>query len=264
MLDEIAAAWRQAKYPVVFTGAGMSTESGLPDFRSAQGLWKSRPEALATMAALRREPAEFYFFYQWRIARLWATAPNPGHEALAALADKGFVRRLITQNVDGFHQWAGSAAVELHGTLRTVSCLACRAEYDSRTLLPAREYWEEEYRAGRYAPGPECRCAACGGGLRPDVVLFGESLPEGPWAEAAAASHEADFFLVVGSSLAVGPANLCPEFALDGGARLAIINAEATHLDGRAAWLVRDKAAGTLAALAGRIIGCGCGNNRPS
>ncbi len=254
-LDEVAAAWRNANYPVVFTGAGMNTESGLPDFRSAKGLWKQRPENLATMAALSREPDEFYFFYQWRVARLWEASPNAGHEALAALAAAGFVKRLITQNVDGLHQRAGSEAVELHGTLRTVSCLRCGAEYDSRALLPAAPGWEEDYRAGRYRPGGECSCTVCGGGLRPDVVLFGESLPEAAWEEAANASRAADFYVVVGSSLAVGPANLCPEFALASGARLVIINQEATHLDSRAEWVFRDKAAGVLAALRERIIG---------
>lgn len=255
LLDEVAAAWRQAAYPVVFTGAGMSTESGLPDFRSAQGLWRQRPESLATMDALRRAPEEFYFFYQWRIARLWATTPNAGHAALAALAAAGFVRRLITQNVDGLHQRAGSEAIELHGTLRTVSCLGCGTAYDSRALLPATPGWEDDYRAGRYQPGPECLCPACGGSIRPDVVLFGESLPPDAWAAAMQASQAADFFVVVGSSLAVGPANLCPAFALEGGARLAIINQEATHLDSRADWVFRDRAAGVLAALRERIIG---------
>ncbi len=254
-LEEVAAAWRSAKYPVMFTGAGMSTESGLPDFRSARGLWKQRPESLATMTALRREPGEFYFFYQWRIARLWAAVPNTGHEALAALAAAGFVKLLITQNVDGLHQRAGSDAVELHGTLRTVSCLECGAGYDSRTLLPAAAGWEDDYRAGRYLPGKECACSACGGGLRPDVVLFGESLPAAAWETAERASRAADFFVVVGSSLAVGPANLCPEFALANGARLVIINQEATHLDDRAEWVFRDRAAGVLAALRERIIG---------
>ncbi|MDR7866167.1 MAG: NAD-dependent deacylase [Sporomusaceae bacterium] len=254
-LDEVAAAWRSAKFPVVFTGAGMSTESGLPDFRSAKGLWKLRPESLATMAALSREPGEFYFFYQWRIARLWEAAPNTGHEALAALAAAGFVKRLITQNVDGLHQRAGSEAVELHGTLRTVSCLRCGAGYDSRALLPATLGWEEDYRAGRYRPGGECACTACGGGLRPDVVLFGESLPADAWGAAERASRAADFYVVVGSSLAVGPANLCPEFALASGARLIIINQEATHLDSRAEWVFRNTAAGVLAALRERIIG---------
>ncbi|HWQ61696.1 MAG TPA: NAD-dependent protein deacylase [Negativicutes bacterium] len=254
-LDEVAAAWRQAAYPVVFTGAGMSTESGLPDFRSAQGLWRERPESLATMDALRRDPSEFYFFYQWRVARLWETLPNAGHAALAALASAGFVKRLITQNVDGLHQRAGSEALELHGTLRTVSCLGCGAAYDSRALLPATPGWEDDYRAGRYRPGPECRCSRCGGSIRPDVVLFGESLPEGAWAAAVEASRAADLFVVVGSSLTVGPANLCPSIALEDGARLAIINQDATHLDGRADWIFRDKAAGVLASLAERIIG---------
>lgn len=254
-LEEVAAAWRQARHVVVFTGAGMSTESGLPDFRSAQGLWRRRPESLATLAALRDEPREFYFFYQWRIARLWEVRPNRGHEALAALSAAGLVRALVTQNVDGLHERAGSPAVELHGTLRTVSCTECGARFDSRELLPAAPGWEEAYRAGRYRPGPECECGVCRGPLRPDVVLFGEALPEEPWSAAVRASRAADLYVVVGSSLVVGPANLCPEIALGAGARLAILNQEPTHLDSRADWVIRESVAGVLARLAERIIG---------
>jgi NAD-dependent deacetylase len=235
----------------------MSTESGLPDFRSPQGLWKRRPESLATMDALQRMPGEFYSFYQWRVARLWAAMPHTGHKALAALADAGYVKRLITQNVDGLHHRAGSEAIELHGTLRTVSCLRCGTAYDSRRLLPTSPDWEEAYRAGRYLPGKERSCPACGDGLRPDVVLFGEALPQEAWDEAVSACKAADFFVVIGSSLAVAPANLCPEFALAGGARLAIINQEATPLDGRAEWVFRDKAAGVLAAVRERILPTG-------
>ena len=131
-ISEIAKAWKKAKRVVVFTGAGMSTESGLPDFRSAQGMWKQRPESLATLKALSETPAEFYFFYQWRIQKLGEVYPNAGHLALALLEKQGHVQHLITQNVDGLHQSAGSKNVaELHGTLKTVSCLQCQNHYDA-------------------------------------------------------------------------------------------------------------------------------------
>jgi len=251
----IAAAWRQAKRPVVFTGAGMSTESGLPDFRSAQGLWKTRPESLATLRAQQTQPDEFYFFYQWRIAKVWSVSPNLGHQALAALEERGYLSAVITQNVDGLHQRAGSQKViELHGSLRTVSCLACGAAFDSRQLLPARTAWEDEYSRGDYHYGDECRCPRCKGFLRPDVALFGESLPEDAWQEAVSYSQSADFFVVTGSSLAVAPANLCPEIALRQGAKLVIINRDATPLDSRAAWVVRQDSAGVFDAISRKII----------
>ncbi|MDU4961818.1 MAG: NAD-dependent deacylase [Sporomusaceae bacterium] len=247
LLREIACAWLTAINPVVFSGAGMSTESGLADFRSAQGIWKTRPETLATLTAQRQQPDEFYHFYQWRIARLWEVQPNAGHIALAELEAQRRVKLLITQNVDGLHQRAGSVGVaELHGTLRTVSCLRCGAEFDSRILIPAQAGWEAGCQAG-FHYGKECECSQCGGLLRPDVVLFGESLPVSPWEEAVAHSQAADFFVVIGSSLAVSPANLCPQLAVQNGAKLLIINREATPLDDCAAWVVRADAAVVLA-----------------
>lgn len=239
---QIAAAWKQVKTPVVFTGAGMSTESGFPDFRSAkQGLWKTRPESLATMTALETQPNDFYFFYQWRIAKLWDVTPNPGHVVLAALEKRGHVHHIITQNVDGLHQRAGSKKViELHGSLRTVRCVKCSAQLDSRQLLPSGDTWETDYAAGKYQAGTECVCPKCGGFLRPEVVLFGESLPSAAWEEAAEFSRTADFFVVLGSSLAVSPANLCPQVAVNQGAKLLIVNQEPTPLDDKATWVIRD------------------------
>lgn len=251
LIREIASAWNAAAVPIVFTGAGMSTESGLPDFRSRQGLWKQRPESLATLAAMYQTPDEFYFFYQWRIQRLWAVEPNAGHLALALLEKEGRVKHVITQNVDGLHHRAGSIHVsELHGTLKTVSCLKCRSHFDSRQLLPNREGWEGDYQNGNYHHGPECRCPECRGGLRPDVVLFGESLPEDAWKKSQEWSRKADLFVVIGSSLAVSPANYLPQMAVEGGAKLLIINQEATPLDPMATWCLRDKAAETLPVIA--------------
>lgn len=255
-LESIVSCWRQAKRVVVFTGAGMSTESGLADFRSARGLWKQRPESLATLTALYEQPDEFYFFYQWRISKLWTAQPNSGHLALAALARAGHIQQVITQNVDGLHQRAGSEAViELHGTLRTVSCLNCQAHYDSRQLLPVQPTWEADYRAGRYLHGTECFCRECNENLRPDVVLFGEPLPDRAWRAAIASSRSADLFVVIGSSLAVSPANYCPQAAQECGAKLFILNADQTPFDDVADWVVREQAGPFLTRLAEQIIG---------
>lgn len=247
MLKEIADYWRQSKSVVVFTGAGMSTESGLPDFRSKQGLWKQRPESLATLDALRRTPDEFYFFYQWRIQQLWQVEPNAGHKALAELELKGKLLQTVTQNVDSLHQRAGSGKVcELHGTLKTVSCLKCRRSYDSRQLLPVRQGWEEEYVAGTYRHGEECFCPHCQGNLRPDVVLFGEALPEESWQQAVHFSRRAGLFIVIGSSLLVSPANALPRIAVEAGSKLLILNQDETPLDSLADWRLFSKAAETL------------------
>ena len=251
LLQEITDAWSAANTVIVFTGAGMSTESGLPDFRSAQGLWKQRPESLATLSAMRQTPDEFYFFYQWRIQRLWSVEPNAGHRALAMLEAAGRVQHVITQNVDGLHHRAGSNRVsELHGTLKTVSCLKCQAPFDSRQLLPRRDGWEADYQQGTYCRGDECQCPQCGGSLRPDVVLFGEALPEAAWQTAQTWSRKAELFVVIGSSLLVSPANYLPQMAVDNGAKLLIINQDATPLDHLATWTLRAKAAEILPVLA--------------
>jgi NAD-dependent deacetylase len=255
--DKIAAivkAWANAKKLVVFTGAGMSTESGLPDFRSAQGLWKVRPESLATMAALRQQPDEFYFFYQWRIAKLWDVAPNQGHQALAALQQKGNMV-IITQNVDGLHQRANAEnVVELHGSLRTIRCLNCYAIYDSRKLLPQYSTWEDDCKQGNYRYGDECLCSKCGGLLRPDVVLFGENLPDKAWEEAVKHSRNADFYVVLGSSLVVSPANYLPQLALQNGAKLLIINQEQTPLDSSATWVINSSIGSVLSAIKDKMF----------
>lgn len=250
-LKQIVDAWKKAKTPIVFTGAGMSTESGLPDFRSQQGLWKTRPESLATMDALETRPNDFYFFYQWRIAELLKVQPNEGHLILSAMERAGTVRQIITQNVDGLHQRAGSKQViELHGSLRTVRCRGCKSVFDSRTMLPASEGWQSDYATGRYRYGDECKCSKCGGLLRPEVVMFGEALPEAARKEAESISRNADFFVVLGSSLAVSPANYCPQLALNNGAQLLIVNQEPTALDAQATWVIRDGIGKVLLALA--------------
>lgn len=240
-IKKVAALWQEAKNVVILSGAGMSTASGLPDFRSKTGLWRQRPEALATLIAMNKTPDDFYFFYQWRIARLWQTQPNPGHTMLANMEKKGKVKLIVTQNVDSLHQRAGSKKVdELHGSLRTVSCLKCAMVYDSKIIIPQTPGWDEEPAATDYHHGKECYCTNCGGQLRPDVVLFGEQLPMRNWQQAVTAAKEANLIIVLGSSLVVGPANQLPNYTLGHGGKLVIINYDRTQLDSIATVVIND------------------------
>lgn len=222
---------------VVFTGAGMSTESGLPDFRSAGGLWKQsrRFEELASVTALERDYDEFVEFYRYRLRALSEFRPHAGHEVLARFQARGRIGALITQNVDGFHERAGSADVLcLHGTLTQVRCHACRSESSPSAFLTAT---------------PPA-CPRCAGRLRPSVVLFGEALDAAVLARAARASETADLFIVLGSSLLVSPANQLPELAVRrGGAKLVIVNREPTPLCDLATLTLRTPIGATLAAV---------------
>ncbi len=246
-IKKIATLWKNAKNVVILSGAGMSTASGLPDFRSKTGLWRQRPEALATLNALQKTPDEFYFFYQWRIAKLWQTLPNFGHTMLAEMEKDGKVSLIVTQNVDSLHQRAGSEKVdELHGSLRTVSCLKCASVYDSKSIIPPDVNWDDEQKADGYKHGQECYCPNCGGQLRPDVVLFGEQLPLRNWQQAVAAAQNASLIVVLGSSLLVGPANQLPSYTLGHGGKLVIINNDPTQLDSAAAVVINDDIPKTL------------------
>ena len=221
----------EAKVTAVFTGAGMSTESGLPDFRSAKsGLWTVKdPSRIASVQALNENVEEFFEFYRSRVSGVNEFSPNVGHHILASWEKQGWVDGIITQNVDGFHSAAGSLHVmELHGSLKKVHCQSCGTELDSA-----------EYMKGNY------RCK-CGGTLRPSVVLFGEMLPELPFTNALSLSESADLFIVLGSSLTVSPANQFPLIAKQNGAKLVIVNMEPTEFDGYADLVIHDRKIGEV------------------
>lgn len=233
-IERLAELIRQSHNITLFSGAGMSTESGLPDFRSTGGLWTNnrRFAELASVDALRHDHAEFVAFYRWRISELAKYGPHAGHRVLAKWEHDGRLQGLITQNVDGFHHQAGSQRVhELHGSLRLVRCQACQEE------APAARLLQEP---------PTC---ACGGKLRPGVVLFGEQLPRGALGAADRLSRQADLFLVLGSSLLVSPANFFPEQAQAAGAKLVIVNNEPTPLDGLADLIIREPIGEVLSAV---------------
>jgi NAD-dependent deacetylase len=240
VLREVIAQWKKAKSVMVLTGAGISTESGLPDFRSAQGLWTKAPASLFSIEMMDKDPKTFYDFYRDWIRNIRRTEPNKGHRGLAALMKAGFIKTLATQNIDGLHQKAGATGVlELHGTLETLSCMQCGASYDSEMVAagPA-EIWY---------------CSKCNGRLRPDIVMFGEALPPDVWEKAAYDGQQADLFVVVGSSLTVAPANLLPEWSVSRGASLLIINRDPTPLDSGADWVIRDGAGDVIEEIGRRL-----------
>lgn len=225
------ANWlKDSNYTVVFTGAGMSTESGLPDFRSSKGLWKQKdPSQLASTQALNHNVEEFIAFYRERVLGVNEYHPHKGHHILAKWEDKGIIKSIITQNVDGFHEAAGSKKVaELHGTLQKLHCQQCGKKFNSE------EYIQEEYYCD------------CGGVLRPSIVLFGESLPQDAFQFALEESEKADLFIVLGSSLTVTPANQFPLIAKEKGATLVIVNQEPTDFDRFADLVIQDKKIGEL------------------
>lgn len=240
-INQAAQALRDANSIAVLTGAGISAESGIPTFRDAlTGLWENfRAEELATPEAFLANPKLVWEWYAWRRERVTQALPNPGHLALAALeaacAARGGTFTLITQNVDGLHQIAGSRnVVELHGIIRRVKC------FDNHHPV---EKWDE----GSDVP----RCPQCASMLRPDVVWFGEMLPEAALATAMAAAHACDVFLSVGTSTVVEPAASLPFIASQAGASVVEVNPQVTALSARAQYSLRGLAGAILPQLVG-------------
>jgi NAD-dependent deacetylase len=225
---------------IALTGAGISTESGIPDFRSAGGIWaRYDPAEVASIDAFRRGPARVWEFYALRLDALARAEPNDGHRALAELEERGWIRTVVTQNVDGLHQRAGSReVVEVHGSLREAECIHCGVRVPMEDAV---------------ASLPLPPCPECGEVLKPGVVMFGELLPAAAIERSQELAAEAGFLLVVGSSLEVHPVAALPGETLDAGGALAIVNRGSTPWDSRAE-LVIDAAAGvTLSGLAAAL-----------
>jgi NAD-dependent deacetylase len=247
-LDRLAARLRVADQIVVLTGAGISTESGIPDFRGPQGLWTKDPSA-ERKATIQHYVADAEHRREvWRNragSELFRGEPNAGHLALAELERRANVHTLVTQNVDGLHQAAGSSpetVVEIHGTVHEAKCLTCgwRGPMDE-TLARVR--------AGDDDPA----CLECGGMLKSATISFGENLVPADLERAQRAAAGADVFLAVGTSLGVYPAAALPEQALRAGATLAVLNAEETPFDPLAEFVFRDRLGEVLPALVDRV-----------
>jgi NAD-dependent deacetylase len=237
-----------SKKVVVFTGAGFSTESGVPDFRSPGGVWdKFDPDELNLPNFLQREDVREKY---WRMHKMmWETIrdaqPNAGHYAVAELYKMGKLDCIITQNTDGLHQKAGVPAemvLEIHGTMQFVDCLGCHKRYP-------RSYAHDKMLAGEKVP----RCESCHGLLKPATVAFGQAMPERETGEAEVRSAGCDLFLAAGSSLVVYPAAQMPVIAKRSGARLVIMNLTGTPHDHYADCVIAEKTGETLARIVARV-----------
>jgi len=239
--ERLAALIREEQPCVVLTGAGASTESGIPDFRSPTGIWAEfDPMEYATLGAFQRDPRKVWRFYAPRFDMLADAEPNRVHTALAALEREGLVRAVVTQNIDTLHERAGSQdVIEVHGSIRTSSCLACGARYPLAEVVPLIE-------AGDGAP----ECPTCRAILKADVVFFDELLPPGAMERATELAAEAGLMLVIGSGLEVYPVAGLPQATLAAGGQVAVVNQTPTWVDREAALVLRGKAGDVLEAAA--------------
>jgi NAD-dependent deacetylase len=237
---------KQSRRSVVLTGAGFSTPSGIPDFRSeGTGLWsKVDSMQVASLNTFRTAPEKFYEWARPLIGQILRAEPNPAHLALARLEAAGFVRTILTQNIDMLHQKAGSKnVIELHGTIRTASCSHCFRQFCGDGFIEPLVY-----------NGTQPHCPECGALLKPDVILFGEQLPVRAWQAAEAAVRTCDLMLVAGSSLEVLPVAGLPLKALDAGAHLIIVNHYPTYLGVRADAVVLGNVAEIIPEIAKRVL----------
>lgn len=243
-IQHTAEIIKQAVNGVVLTGAGISTPSGIPDFRSTGGLWRRyNPFEVATLSTFRYRPEKFFAWLREIALEINIASPNPAHTAIVAMEQSGHFRTVITQNVDGLHQRAGSKHVlEIHGSLATATCTSCYRQYDTEGMFP--QFLET---------GEVPRCRECGGVLKPDIILFEEQLPLKTWMRAQEACRACDLILVVGSSLEAMPVAGLPILALEHSAPLLIINKSPTYIDVRAEVYLAADAADVLPEIAALV-----------
>jgi NAD-dependent deacetylase len=240
-VDELAAWLRDASTTVVLTGAGVSTESGIPDFRGPNGIWTRDPKAerLSNIGYYIADPSIRREAWQRRLDHPgWGARPSAAHRAIVELERAGLVQLLVTQNIDGLHLAAGSSVertIEIHGSIRDSVCLACGDRRPMQATL-------DRVRAGE----PDPACLLCGGILKSATISFGQNLDAALLDRAEAAAARADLLLAVGTSLTVYPVARLPELTLAGGGRVAIVNAEPTPLDPIASAVVRGSAGEVL------------------
>jgi NAD-dependent deacetylase len=240
---EIFLAARQV---VVLTGAGISTHSGIRDFRSpGSGLWTHYdPIEVASLDSFRYKPEDFFKWIHPLVVGIQDALPNAAHLALARLENHGYINTIITQNVDGLHQRAGSKNIlEIHGSMRTMTCVSCFHKYDSSEFIAAYLKHDEI---------PKCK--RCSHILKPDVILFGEQLPARTWLKAQEVCKQCDLMIVAGSSLEVLPVASLPMRAIENGAHTIIINNSVTYLDVRADVVFNDDVANILPLIAKEVL----------
>lgn len=246
-IDALAACWRDARSVVVLTGAGMSTASGIPDFRSPGGRWERyQPVPIQDFVRSAAKRAEYWRYKGETWAVIQEARPNPAHDALAALAQAARMDLLVTQNVDGLHERSGFPAerlVNIHGTDSMVECLACGRREPRAT---AQVLWEQ---------GAEVPACACSGPWKPATISFGQSLVEADLRRAMRAAASADLFVAAGTSLVVGPINQMFVIARDAGARTAIVTASDTPFDAHADWKIDEPLEAALPAVCAGVLG---------
>ena len=230
---------------IVFTGAGISTESGIPDYRSKGGLWdKFRPVYFDEFMSSKEARIEYWRRKSELYEDLVNAQPNPAHRSVAEMYTMGLLEAVITQNIDGLHQVSGlseDTVVELHGNTLRVRCMSCNKTgpvHDVQKRIDAGD------------PAPECEC---GGYLKPDTISFGQSMPQKEVLKAQELSESCDFFMVIGSTLLVQPASLMPGYAKQNNAFLAIVNLSETPYDDMCDVLIREKAGNVLQSIVGEI-----------
>jgi len=245
-IKKAAALIKSASYVIVLTGAGSSTPSGIPDFRSpGSGLWtRYSPSEFGSLTSFRYHPEKFFNWLR-PLANLMIDAePNPTHTALTNLEHQGIVRAVITQNIDCLHQKAGSKVViEVHGSMNTLSCTGCFKQSSSDQHI--QSYIED---------GTIPHCPHCNRILKPDVVLFEEQLPKKAWLLAKSETKKCDLMLVAGSSLTVTPACELPLLALNNGAKLIVINLEPTYIDNYSDVVIHNDVSFILPSIASKVI----------
>jgi NAD-dependent deacetylase len=232
---------------VVFTGAGISTPSGIPDFRSeGSGLWtRYLPMEVASLSAFRYHPDRFYAWLRPLASHMLLAKPNPAHVAITELQQKGYLQTIITQNIDGLHHRAGSKNIlEVHGTFNSLTCVSCYKQYDSDQFI-------QPYIDDGHIPS----CSHCDSILKPDIILFEEQLPVKIWMQAEQVSKQCDLMLIAGTSLEVIPSARLPLYAVERGAKLIIINRTETYIDVRADVIIHGDVANILPRIVEAITG---------
>jgi len=218
---------------IILTGAGISTESGIPDFRGNSGIWeKYKPQIYGNIESFLKDPSKFWKLAEEIAPTLFTAVPNPGHYALAELEKMKIIKAIITQNIDELHQKAGAIIVyEVHGNINRFTCLGCRASYTKSQVL-------NKLKRRKTSPPS---CDYCGGPLKPSVVLFGEPLPNFEKFMSIDLAKKADVMLIAGSSLTVAPVCDLPILTLNGGGKLIIVNDQPTYLDDKAEITINNK-----------------------
>ena len=232
---------------IALTGAGISTPSGIPDFRSVDtGLWIDvDPMEVASLSAFRQNPQKFFDWIRPLLCSIFNAKPNPAHFALAELEAAGYLSGVITQNIDNLHRRAGTKTIyEVHGSINTLTCVSCYTVYDSQDFFKACS-----------EKGLVPYCEKCGHILKPDVILYEEQLPYKIWQAAEKAVQAADLMLVIGSSLVITPTAALPVTALNGGAKLIVINNSPTYIDERAEVVINADIGQVLPQIAKEVLG---------